>query len=97
MCGEKHAAICIFHFSLQSVKQLDEEANSDAQLRQQFGERWCRTSSDKLTSPIRAEASKYRQIIETAMGADHTVKNTFGQHRECIQLLSGDEVRSIGP
>ena len=78
---------------MQSLRELNEEQASDTQLRAQFGERWTRTASEKLTAPLHAESSKYRQIIDTAMGADHTIKDTFQQHREYIQMLSGENVR----
>ena len=67
---------------------LDEEENSDKQLRQQLGERWSRTSSDKLTAPIRAEANKYRAMIDNAIQADKVVQDRFGSSREGIDILS---------
>ncbi len=68
--------------------QLDEEENSDKALRDQFKERWTRTPSDKLTTPIRTEGNKYKQIIDNAIQADHVVKERYQKHKESIELLS---------
>jgi len=71
---------------------LDEEAESDRQLRTQFKERWTRTPSEKLTEPIRSEGAKYRHIIDNAIGADHIVKERYAKHKESIELLSKQDV-----
>ena len=72
---------------------LNEEESSDKQLRAQFGERWSRTQSEQLTVAIRAEASKYRTIINNAISADSIVRERFNKHKDCIELLSKSEVR----
>lgn len=75
--------------------QLDEEENSDKALREQFKERWTRTPSDKLTTPIRTEGNKYKQIIDNAIQADHVVKERYQKHKESIELLSKPPVREF--
>ncbi len=75
--------------------QLDEEENSDKALREQFKERWTRTPSDKLTTPIRTEGNKYKQIIDKAIQADHVVKERYQKHKESIELLSKPPVREF--
>ncbi|ELT89341.1 hypothetical protein CAPTEDRAFT_127570 [Capitella teleta] len=69
-------------------KTLNEEQESDDQLRKQFKEKWTRTASEKLTQPLKAEAAKYRSIITNAISADGIVKERYNVHKECIQLLS---------
>lgn len=75
----------------QAERMLREEAEADATLRQQFGARWGRTESAKLTEAFRANADKYRQIIDNAVRADNIVQQKFAQHRDNIALLSGSE------
>lgn len=70
---------------------LREEAEADAALRTQFGTRWTRTDSAKLTEAFRANADKYRQIIDNAVRADNIVQQKFAQHRDNIALLSGSD------
>jgi len=71
---------------------LNEEEASDAQLKAQFKERWTRTPSTTLTEPIRAEAGKYRTIIDNAVGADRIVRERYSAHKECLQLPSKSDV-----
>jgi len=76
----------------QSVKVLDEEENADKQLRSSHGNRWTRTPSERLTESIRAEAARYRQIIDNAVTADGIVRQRYTQHREGFELLSRSDV-----
>ena len=75
---------------------LNEEEQSDKQLREQFKERWTRTPSDKLTQPIRSEGTKYKQIIDNAIQADHVVKERYSKHKDSIELLSKPNVSIRG-
>ncbi len=70
---------------------LDEEKKSDEQLRGQFGERWKRTASSKLTEGFSDNLAKYRQILANATSADAVVKSKFEAHRRGIDLLSRSE------
>ncbi len=67
---------------------LREEKESDAQLKNQFKERWTRTSSDKLTSSFDSNATKYRTILNNAKDADQVVRDKFELHREFFDLLA---------
>uniref|UniRef100_A0A6P4EYQ4 Programmed cell death 6-interacting protein isoform X1 n=1 Tax=Drosophila rhopaloa TaxID=1041015 RepID=A0A6P4EYQ4_DRORH len=67
---------------------LDEERDSDNQLRAQFKERWTRISSDKLTEMFRTNAKKYREVITNAIEADKVVRQKFEANQKGIQLLS---------
>ncbi|XP_060802122.1 programmed cell death 6-interacting protein [Amyelois transitella] len=75
----------------ETERLLREEADADAALRLQFGARWARTPSAQLTAAFRANADKYRQIIDNAVRADNIVQQKFAQHKENILLLSGSE------
>lgn len=67
---------------------LREEEEADSALRAQFGARWTRTESAKLTEAFRANAAKYAQIIDNAVRADNIVQQKFQQHKE----VSGQRV-----
>lgn len=71
---------------------LSEEESSDRQLRVQFRQHWARTASEVLNQPIRAECTKYRQIITSALQADSLVRQRYFQHRDAIALLSQPDV-----
>lgn len=66
----------------QAERMLREEAEADASLRGQFGARWARTESSKLTDGFKANGDKYRQIIDNAVRADNIVRDKYLAHKE---------------
>jgi len=72
----------------ESDRVMNEEETSDRQLRSQFRQTWTRTPSESLNAPIRAEANRYRGIINNAVMADSKIKQRFAMHQEAIRLLS---------
>ncbi|BFZ22519.1 hypothetical protein BsWGS_25558 [Bradybaena similaris] len=72
----------------ESITALDDEEKSDQQLREQFKDKWTRTPSVNLTRPMRDEANKYRAILDTAIQADHIVRDKYNTHKKAISLLS---------
>uniref|UniRef100_A0A182JEU6 Uncharacterized protein n=1 Tax=Anopheles atroparvus TaxID=41427 RepID=A0A182JEU6_ANOAO len=72
----------------EAFRMLDEERDSDNQLRAQFKDRWTRTPSDKLAGTFRANGDKYRTIINNATAADKLIREKFATHRHGLELLS---------
>ena len=77
---------------VEAERLLRDEKESDQQLRDQFKEKWTRTSSDKLTSSFDTNAQKYRTIINNAKDADKVVQEKFETHKEYIELLAQGEL-----
>ncbi|XP_058830710.1 programmed cell death 6-interacting protein-like [Topomyia yanbarensis] len=67
---------------------LNDERDSDEQLRNKFNEQWTRTPSNKLTQTFRENCATYRKIIDNAITADKTVSEKFEKNRKGIELLS---------
>lgn len=71
-------------------RMLNEEAEADSRLRNQFKTKWTRTPSERLNEAFRSNSGKYREILRTAVSADKTVRETFDKYKRAMELLSRD-------
>lgn len=74
------------------MKDLDNEATADREMKEKFKEKWSRTPSEQLTAAFRSEGNKYKQILDNAIQADHVVKEKYSANREYIDILSKSTV-----
>ena len=72
---------------------MDEEEREDQQMRDHFKERWTPSPSNKLTTQLREEGIKYRNILDNATTADQVVKDKYNTHRRGLEILSKSEVK----
>jgi programmed cell death 6-interacting protein len=72
----------------EAQRSLDEEANSDNELRANMREKWSRTSSAQLNQSLYREIQEFRNIISKAVSANNTVETKYKNNRDGIQLLS---------
>ncbi|KRZ28668.1 Apoptosis-linked interacting protein [Trichinella pseudospiralis] len=76
----------------EAVRLLNEEKESDDQLRLQFKEKWTRMASEKLTEPLLQEIRKIEEVLESAKKADETIRQKLQTHSAGIETLSKVEV-----
>ncbi|XP_030644645.1 programmed cell death 6-interacting protein isoform X2 [Chanos chanos] len=83
----------------ESLKMLDDEENTDSELRAKFNQRWNRTPSGDLYKSLRAEGSNFRNVLDKAVQADQVVRERYNAHCDMIALLckSENELNSAIP
>ncbi len=69
-------------------RALEEEEQSDTELRSQMREKWTRTPSKDLNSYLHQEIQEFHRIINNAIKANSTIETKYKTHRDGIQLLS---------
>lgn len=72
----------------ESKRLLQEEEQSDTELKNNMREKWTRTPSRQLTEYLHAEIKQYEQIIENAIKANKVIETKYKQNKDGIQLLS---------
>lgn len=75
----------------ETERLINDEEQSDKNLREQFKQRWTRVPSEKLTGAWKDNIAKYRTIIQNAIEADNKVKAKFETHRSRIRLLTSPQ------
>ncbi|XP_043258918.1 programmed cell death 6-interacting protein [Colletes gigas] len=69
-------------------RMLQEERESDDQLREQFKERWTRIPSARLTEQFTVVLRKYHEIINNAVAADKIIREKYENHKNGMETLS---------
>ncbi|XP_054279937.1 programmed cell death 6-interacting protein isoform X2 [Macrosteles quadrilineatus] len=72
----------------ETERMLNDEKQSDDQLRDQFKDKWNRIPSSRLTETFRTNMEKYRTILNNAAQADKTVRDKYEAHKRGMELLS---------
>uniref|UniRef100_A0A0N4ZKN8 BRO1 domain-containing protein n=1 Tax=Parastrongyloides trichosuri TaxID=131310 RepID=A0A0N4ZKN8_PARTI len=75
----------------ETERLLNEEKQTDDELREKFKEKWTRTRSEDLTAPLVQQIQKYRGILATASNADLIVRKRYDDNRHGIDILSKPE------
>ncbi|KAI8092802.1 BRO1-like domain-containing protein [Halteromyces radiatus] len=78
---------------------LDDEHELDEELRQKFGERWNRPSSQALTEQLVAQGQKHRMTLLSAQKADDIVRKKLDKWAKIIDvlMLSDEELERSVP
>ena len=66
----------------ESKRLLQEEEQSDTELKNNMREKWTRTPSRQLTEYLHAESKQYEQIIENAIKANKVIETKYKQNKD---------------
>ncbi|XP_041459788.1 programmed cell death 6-interacting protein-like isoform X1 [Lytechinus variegatus] len=75
----------------EAIRQLDDEEQSDRQMKERFKDKWSRVPSPQLTTALREESKKYKTILDNAVQADTVVKGKYNENRQFIVILTKSE------